>query len=275
MLGTMNRKGFASVFILAVFVIALAVVGAIWYYKAHSPQISATVPTEPTAEVASSSTPSSSAPFITPNVVSAGGMVVLHGTFSVCGSDTPQGGCTEDRFNEPVLLQGGDVISSNLSGALSSGNDIAYQVPVSLAPGEYEFAIQNCLGKGCSDHPLGSFTVSAPGLFTTPTINSISPTSTTDLTSVITIYGSGFTPSDNYIGVTAIDGNGDSMLYYIDDASSADGKTITFQFPACYATAPPCGSFAYGTNHFAISNTNGTSNLIPFGLLVQPYFFQK
>jgi hypothetical protein len=180
-------------------------------------------------------------------------MIVLNGTFSVCGDQADQ--CTEDRFDQPVFLQNGIAVATSVvsyvpmegSGTANDpfrqNGNTAYQVPLSLTPGSYEFAMQNCLGKGCDNYHIGWFTVVASGSATVPAIDSINPEtlSKTSLAgATITIHGNNFSTSDNYVSFLGDGKTGSSVGYsYIADVASPDGKTIILQLPSCSASSGP------------------------------------
>jgi hypothetical protein len=150
----------------------------------------------------------------------------------------------------------------------------AYQVPLSLVPGNYEFAMQNCLGKGCNNYHIAWFTIVAPSNATVPAINSINPqtvSSTSLAGATITIHGNNFSTSDNYISMWYDDQK--SVGYtYIYDASSSDEKIITFQLPACSTIQPSIcelisdrlNSTTGNSYRVAVSNSDGTSNFASF-----------
>jgi hypothetical protein len=213
-------------------------------------------------------------------------MIVLSGRFSVCGDQVDQ--CTEDRFDEPVFLQKGVAVATSVisyssivgggtaNDPLRQNGNTAYQVPLSLTPGNYEFAMQNCLGKGgCNNYDIGSFTVVTPSNATVPAINSINPQTVPSVSlagATLTIHGNNFSTSDNYISFVGDGvhyGAGSAVNYsYIADIASPDGKTITLQLPSCSASAGPTCEWvpngAYWTSdngyRIAVSNSNGTSN---------------
>jgi hypothetical protein len=195
------KNGFgAIVAIIAVVVVAL-VAGAIWYYTSQQNSLAnsstnlpppnppcckndAGLPPTSSVQNSSSSTiggsnplSSSSTYFVTPSSVPAGGMILEHGGYySVCsGSDIPADECTEDRFNETAIVpinQWADT-NTNLSSFNDSQTEIAYQVPTTTIPGNYQLENVNGLGKG-STYPLGQFTVTAANPQTNPVIDSIS-----------------------------------------------------------------------------------------------------
>lgn len=289
----MKQKGFAPVMMILI-IAGLLVVGGVWYYEANKTpassqpsiqQVNQQPPNNPTPIVTSSSTKndqtvsptSSPASSASPSLVSttptsgpAGTMVVLHGTFSTCGNQVPAGECTEDRFNQPVFLQGGTSMSGNITTFVGSQGNIVYQVPPSLEPGKYEFAIQNCLGKGCTNYHIGWFTVVAPNAATVPVINSISPQSISSNAlpgAVITIHGNNFLASNNYVSFigdgTTFGNDGSPDNYdYMSAVISPDGKTITFRLPTSSDQYAYNSTFYSSDGGFeiAVSNMNGTSN---------------
>ena len=285
-----NRRG--SVFVIALIVmVILAVIAGIWYYEARqsSPLNNGNSTTSTGAGVVKTSQPASTSLTIIPVSGPAGTMIVLGGRFSVCGNQADQ--CTEDRFDEPVFLQNGLVVATSVVSYIpiegsGTANDpfrqngnTAYQVPFSLAPGNYEFAMQNCLGKSCNNYHISSFTVVAPSNGTVPAITSIdSPilSSSSLAGATITIHGNNFSTSDNYIsfvGDGTTGGDGSSINYnYIADVASPDGKTITLRLPSCSASSGPTCEWvpngAYWTSdngyRIAVSNSNGTSNFVLF-----------
>jgi hypothetical protein len=211
-------------------------------------------------------------------------MIVLHGVFSVCITQVSE--CTEDRFDQPVFLQNGitvatSVVSYSPMEGSGTANDpfrqngnTAYLVPLSLMPGNYEFAMQNCLGKGCSNYHIAWFTVVASANATVPAINSINSqivSSTSLAGATITIHGNNFSTSDNYISMWYDDQRAVGYTY-VYDASSSDGKTITFQLPACSTIQPSICELTSEKLHsifdnsyrIAVSNSNGTSNFATF-----------
>jgi hypothetical protein len=96
---------------------------------------------------------------LSPSSGPVGTLITLSGTFTTCGSSTPAGECTEDRFNQPVFFQNGSVVATTL--AVSNSEPQTYQVPSTLVPGVYQFGMQNCLGQGCTNYSLAQFTVTS------------------------------------------------------------------------------------------------------------------
>ena len=209
-------------------------------FSVVSPSVSTPPPTSENSSATTSIT-------ISPTSGPAGTMISLSGTFSVCGGQVPGGECTEDRFDTPVFLQGGTSMANDIESSVDSAQNLVYQVPMSLVPGKYQFAIQNCFGKGCVNYTLGWFMVTAPNMATNPAINSISPQSLSSSAlqgATITIHGSNFAPNGNYVSfigdgtINGIDGTPDNYKY-MSELSSPDGATISFQLPT--------SSFAYNS----------------------------
>lgn len=118
---------------------------------------------------------------------------------------------------------------------------------VPVAPGSYHIVI-NLEGTGASSNSV-AFTVTASA--TTPiSILLLYPNYHVSPGDVITVRGSGFTPTGNAVEIgSAVVGN----------LSSLDGKTIRFQAPA-----PAGESFIRGVRIYwaSVSNANGRSNSI-------------
>ena len=277
----MNQKSFANIVLIFVVIAIVAIGGYFVFVKKSEPlaQQPTTTPTQsnPTP-VVSQTPPPTTAPTntvtISPTSGPAGSMVAWSGRYSVCGANVDPSECTTDRFDQLVFLQNGSVVSDTIE-TYASGSQKVIQIPTTLSPGVYQLAMQNCFGKGCTNDTLATFTVLPKNQTTTPAITSISPSSINNLTTTVTIHGSGFTATDNYISFMSTGVGNTNPYLFISKVVSSDGNTIIFQFPSCYASTPPtCGSFAYGASQFAVANVNGTSNNMPFTLLVQPYRFK-
>ena len=142
----------------------------------------------------------------------------------------------------------------------------AYQIPLSLTPGKYEIAIENCLGKGCVDYPLGWFTVTVANSSSVPTIKSIHPqviSWSNAAGSVLTISGTNFSSSGNYISISGVNPDYDvvpNYYAYAASLSSTDTKTISLQISTDTMSELESG----GVNSFAVtvSNSMGTSNSV-------------
>ncbi|HEY6945475.1 MAG TPA: IPT/TIG domain-containing protein [Candidatus Acidoferrum sp.] len=118
-----------------------------------------------------------------------------------------------------------------------------------IPSGSYHIMI-NLVGTGVISNSL-SLTV-APSAPTPVSILLLYPNQLVSPGDVITIRGSGFAPTDNTVEIGSA---------VINNLSSADGKTITFQAPA-----PVGESFIRGVRNYwaSVSNANGKSNSISF-----------
>ncbi len=97
---------------------------------------------------------------ISPTSGPAGTTIALTGSFSVCSGGVNPLDCSPNRFNQYVLLQNGVAVGGGLSsvGYAADGRS-EVQIPASIAPGVYQFAVQNCLGISCTNYPQATFTV--------------------------------------------------------------------------------------------------------------------
>jgi hypothetical protein len=279
MIKVMKKRGFAAMLVVAIIAIVLVAVGGVWYYRAHqalqinaAPTNSTATQTQATSSASISNSSSSdqsasSTIFITPTSGPAGTMVIVHNFPSCTDADM----CMGHRFDVPLFVQSGidipQINNSNLSESTLNGS-MAYQVPASSTPGDYEFVIQNCLGKGCGNEVLGRFTVIPQNSSVIPHIDSISPRAVTSSTLpgiIITVHGSNFTSSTNYISfvgnkfITA-SGTIPDTYSYIAEVGSPDGKTLVFQLPTSSCSFNSCFYTQDGTYKVAVSNAKGTSN---------------
>lgn len=120
---------------------------------------------------------------------------------------------------------------------------------VPIAPGSYHIMV-NLDGVGVSSNSV-SFTV-APSTPTPVSILLLYPNQLVSPGDMITVRGSGITPTGNTVEIGSA---------VVSNLSSADGKTITFRAPV-----PAGESFIRGIRIYrvSVSNANGKSNSISF-----------
>ena len=118
-----------------------------------------------------------------------------------------------------------------------------------------------CFTSSPNSIPTATSTATNPSIIK---ISALSPTSG-PVDTIVTITGSGFTPTGNKIMFGNL-GSENNPSY---DLSSADGKTLVFNVPssnyyACEASSPPCYPpniiTQPGTYTVSVINANGSSN---------------
>jgi hypothetical protein len=156
----------------------------------------------------------------------------------------------------------------------SSGSGVAINnpcyTPLTVVTGDALSIFVNTVGyRGYSNSV--TFTVTGSGTASPPTISGVVPNSAT-AGSVVTITGTGFTPTGNtiYTGSTNA-----AAPMYVPNVSSASGTALTFtvsinpvECPAqAYGQPNNCQVPSYaGTYPLYVSNANGTSNPLNFTL---------
>jgi hypothetical protein len=120
---------------------------------------------------------------------------------------------------------------------------------IPIPPATYQISV-TAEGSGVSSNPV-PFTVAAPKP-SPVSISLIYPNYLVSTGYTITVRGSGFTSTGNAVKIGSA---------VVNDISSPDGKTITFQAPA-----PSGDSFIRGIRIYkaSVSNANGESNSIDF-----------
>jgi hypothetical protein len=147
------------------------------------------------------------------------------------------------------------------------GGPAAKTATTKLAPGPYYFSVGNVHGRSNE----------VPFVYhETPAIRRVTPDSGTVGTEIL-IEGSGFTPTDNWIGFPSNKGLEGAAQKSIPGIPSPDGKHLRFTIPAqirvCYLDYSGGGRPVLrqttekprpGTYQISVGNRYGESNLVPF-----------